>query len=132
MKTLADLVLEMSDENSAVAKLQAELSAAGGRRESLFWKLEELRKDYGKTIRCAVRARASRIVRRHSHAWCVDVTVVPLHNGITKVSHPLVEIRWADKGTAVTMTCVVMALNHLDEFLERFKAVVIASQLHRK
>jgi len=132
MKTLADLVVEMGDENSAAAKLSEELSSVGWRRESAYNRLEEFRKDYGKTVRCAVRARASRIVRRHSHAWCVDVRVVPLHDHVEHVSRPLVEIRWQDKGTAVTMTCVVMAPSQLDEFIERFKAVVIASQLHRK
>lgn len=129
---LAETFYDMRDENAAAAKLQEACSDAGHRRESLYWQMDEFRKDYGRKLRKIVQQRAARIVRKNSHAWCVDVDVAPMHNHTTHETLPLVTIRWADKGTDLKLTCIPSVPCMLEQFLDRFEHVVKATQLHRR
>ena len=131
MNTLTDCLLYMSEENTTAATLQEAASDAGHKRESLYWQMDELRKAYGRPLRKLMQKRASRIVRKHSLAWCVDVDIVPMHDHTTHLTRPMVKIQWADKGAEIRMTCIGVTPSHLEQFLDRFEKVVMACQLHR-
>ena len=132
MSKIQDIIWGMSEENTHAATIQENYSAAGHDQTSARRCYENMRKDYGKRLRELVGRRTRRIVLKHSQSWGTEVDVFPLHSHITHTSTPLLTVKWDGRHGKIELKCWAVTPEKVEQFLERFEAVVVATQLHEE
>lgn len=130
MNTLQKTILDMMEQNANAAKLQTECMEASRKNEFIHRDLDDLLKTYGKNLRNCIARRARGMVRKHANSWGVEVDVFPLHSGITNLSSTFVNMEWDSGRAKIKLSSMARNSEQVEHLLERFEAMVIASQLH--
>lgn len=130
MSKIQDIILGMSEENTHAATIHEELSRHSLDQSQIRMVYESMRKGYGKKLREMIGRKTRKIAFKHSQSWGTHVDVFPLHNHITHTTTPLVEVKWDGRHGEIKLKCWAITPEKVEKFLERFEAVVIATQLH--
>jgi len=132
MSKIQDIIWGMTDENKAASVISEHLASTSHAYTYAQTDYSNLRRKYAKALRSYVRRKVGRIVIKHSQSWCVEVAVHPLHNHTTHDSQPLVTVKWDGKHGKIELVCYAITPERVEQFLERFEAVVKATELHQQ
>lgn len=132
MSKIQDIIWGMTDENKSAAAISETYSATGQAETEARRCWDKLRATYAKDLRRYVSRKATRMVFKHSQSWGVEVDVFPLHDHVAHTTGPLVEVEWKGRHGEIKLKCWAITPERVEQFLERFEAVVIATQLHQE